>query len=135
MNKVIISNARLTRDVEIRYSNDGKAFAKFGIAVNREFKREEADFINCIAFGKTAETISSYFTKGSAINFEGRIQTSAYNDKDGNRRTSFDVVIDRFEFPVGGKAHNNNDNNNKGDSNTGNWELKGFTEDDGDIPF
>ena len=106
MNKVEIVG-RLTRDVEIRTTESGTVTARFSIAVSRRFKNAEgvyeADFINCVAFGKTAEFIS----KGSMIGVTGRIQTGNYTNKDGQKVYTTDVVIEECEF-VTGKSDNNN---------------------------
>ena len=104
MNKVILCG-RLTAKPELRYTENNKAYARFTIAVNRpkqEDKEQEADFINCISWGKQAETIAKYFDKGSQIVVNGRIRVDNYTDKDGNKRTSTDIVIEEFDF-VGGK--------------------------------
>ena len=89
---------RLTRDPELKYSNSGTAFCRFTVAVNRDFNREEADFINCLAFKKTAETIAEYLSKGKRIALQGRIQTGSYENKNGDKVSTFEVVADRFEF-------------------------------------
>lgn len=102
MNKVILSG-RLTRDPEVRYANSGTSTARLSIACDRKFKNEgqpTADFISCVAFGKTAEFIEKYFTKGAGIEIEGRIQTGSY-DKDGTKVYTTDVVIENVEFPKG----------------------------------
>lgn len=110
MNKVEIVG-RLTRDVEIRTTESGTVTARFSIAVSRRFKNAEgvyeADFINCVAFGKTAEFIGKYFSKGSMIGVTGRIQTGNYTNKDGQKVYTTDVVIEECEF-VTGKSDNNN---------------------------
>lgn len=108
MNKVILSNTRLVRDVDVKVSN-GLAIAKFTVACNRTFNKEKSDFINCVAFGKRAETIAQYFTKGSLINLEGRIQTGFY-EKDGQKIYTFEVVAENFEFPQGNKKENKTNN-------------------------
>lgn len=108
MNKVILSNTRLVRDVEVKVSN-GLAIAKFTVACNRTFNKEKSDFINCVAFGKRAETIAQYFSKGSSINLEGRIQTGFY-EKDGQKKYTFEVVVENFEFPQGNKNENKTNN-------------------------
>lgn len=102
MNKVILMG-RLTRDPEIRYSQgeQSMAIARFSLAVDRKFKQDgqpTADFINCIAFGKTAEVIKKYVTKGTKIAVVGRIQTGSYTNKDGQKVYTTDVVIDELEF-------------------------------------
>ena len=108
MNKVILSNTRLVRDVEVKVSN-GLAISKFTVACNRAFNKEKSDFINCVAFGKRAETIAQYFSKGSSINLEGRIQTGFY-EKDGQKKYTFEVVVENFEFPQGNKNENKTNN-------------------------
>ena len=108
MNKVILSNTRLVRDVDVKVSN-GLVIAKFTIACNRTFNKEKSDFINCVAFGKRAETIAQYFTKGSSINLEGRIQTGFY-EKEGQKIYTFEVVVENFEFPQGNKKENKTNN-------------------------
>lgn len=101
MNKVMLIG-RLTAKPELRYTAGNTAYLRFSIAVNRNFTgqdgKREADFINIVAWRKNAETIAKYFDKGNLIALEGRIQTGNYDDKDGNKRTSFDVVLDNFEF-------------------------------------
>jgi len=89
---------RLTRDPELKYSQAGKAYCRFSLAVQREFNREEADFINCLAFGKTAETIAEWLGKGRRIALQGRIQIGNYENKNGDKVSTFEVVADRFEF-------------------------------------
>lgn len=109
MNKVeLVGN--LTRDPEVKYSTgeNATAIARFSIAVGRRFKREgdaEADFINCVAFGKTAEFIEKYFSKGSPIGISGRIQTGSYTNRDGNKVYTTDVIVEETEF-VGKKSDN-----------------------------
>lgn len=102
MNKVILMG-RLTRDPEVRYSQGATAtaIARFSIAVDRRFKRDgepDADFINCVAFGKTGEFIERYGHKGTKFVVEGRIQTGSYTNKDGQRVYTTDVVAENVEF-------------------------------------
>lgn len=97
MNHVTLMG-RLTREPELKYSQAGKAYCRFSLAVQREFNREEADFINCLAFGKTAETIAEWLGKGRRIALQGRIQTGNYENKNGEKVNTFEVVADRFEF-------------------------------------
>jgi single-strand DNA-binding protein len=101
MNKVVLVG-RITAKPELRYTQSNTAFTRFTIAVNRSFAnsdgKREADFINVVAWRKQAETIARYFDKGSLIGIEGRIQTGSYDDKDGNRRYTFDGALDNFEF-------------------------------------
>ncbi len=102
MNRVTLVG-RLTSKPELRQTQSNIAYAKFSLAVNRQFNREEVDFINCVAWKKQAETISQYLDKGSLISLDGRIQTNSYTDKDGKKRVSFDVVVDSVEFLSSGK--------------------------------
>ena len=116
MNKVQLVG-RLTRDPEIRYSQgeNATATARFSVAVNRRFKNSEgnydADFINCVAFGKSAEFVEKYFKKGMAIGLTGRIQTGSYTNKDGQKVYTTDVVVEETEF-VENKGASSADNSN-----------------------
>lgn len=124
MNKVVIIG-RFTRDPEIKYTTgeNATATARFSLAVNRRFKNKEgnydADFINCVAFGKTAEFIEKYFTKGMAIGITGRIQTGSYTNKEGQKVYTTDVVVEETEF-VESKNKGTSDNvpNNNTNSNS-----------------
>ena len=124
MNKVIIIG-RFTRDPEIKYTTgeNATATARFSLAVNRRFKNKEgnydADFINCVAFGKTAEFIEKYFTKGMAIGITGRIQTGSYTNKEGQKVYKTEVVVEETEF-VESKNKGTSDNvpNNNANSNS-----------------
>ena len=103
MNRVILMG-RLTRDAEIRYSQgeSSTAIARFSLAVDRRFRREgdeqTADFINCVAFGRTAEFMERFGRKGTKFVAEGRIQTGSYTNKDGQRVYTTDVVVESVEF-------------------------------------
>lgn len=102
MNKVILMG-RLTRDPEIRASvATNTTTARFTLAVDRRFKKEgeqqTADFISCVAFGKTAEFIERYLHQGTKIAVVGRIQTGSYTNKDGNKVYTTDIVIEECEF-------------------------------------
>lgn len=102
MNKVILMG-RLTKDPEVRYSQGeaSTAVARFSLAVDRRFKRDNgptADFINCVAFGKTGEFIEKYCHQGTKLCVEGRIQTGSYTNKDGNKVYTTDVVVESAEF-------------------------------------
>nr|DAR92839.1 MAG TPA: Single strand binding protein [Caudoviricetes sp.] len=92
---------RLTRDPEVRYTQSGKACAKFTIAIDRRKSgdgNQQADFIQCVAWEKIAEIISQYCTKGKKIAVEGRIQTRSYEAKDGTKRYATEVVVQSMEF-------------------------------------
>ena len=102
MNKTILMG-RLTRDPEIRTAagESGTVIARFTLAVNRRFRRDgeaSADFINCVSFGKTAEFIEKYISKGRQICVSGRIQTGSYTNKDGQRIYTTEVVVEEVDF-------------------------------------
>ena len=101
MNKVFLVG-RLARDPELRYTSSNLATMRCSIAVDRQFVREGeergADFINIVAFGNRAETMSKYLTKGSQIAVDGRIQTGSYDGQDGKKVYTTDVVVENFQF-------------------------------------
>ena len=103
MNKVILMG-RLTRDAEVRYSqgDSSTAVARFSLAVDRRFKRDgddqTADFINCVAFGRTGEFMERFGRKGTKFLVEGRIQTGSYTNRDGQKVYPTDVVVEQVEF-------------------------------------
>ena len=108
MNKVILMG-RLTRDPDVRYSNgeNATAVARFSLAVDRRFKRDgdqKADFISCVAFGKTAEFIEKYIRKGMRMTLAGRIQTGSYTNKEGNKVYTTDVFVEECEFAESKKS-------------------------------
>ena len=119
MNKVILMG-RLTRDAEIRYSQgeSSTAIARFSLAVDRRFRRDNdeqtADFINCVAFNKTAEFLERFGRKGTKFVLEGRIQTGSYTNKDGQHVYTTDVVVENIEF-----AESKNSNGGDGYSGAG----------------
>lgn len=100
---------RFTRDPDVRYSDNGTSIAKFNIAVDRRFKQDSgptADFISCVAFGKTAEFIEKYFRQGNRIGLNGRIQTGSYTNKDGVKVYTTDVVVENVEFVESNSSRN-----------------------------
>ena len=103
MNKCILVG-RLTKDPETRVSqgDNGTTITRFSIAVNRRFKNKdgiyEADFPNCVCYGKTAEFVDQYFKKGMAIGVTGRLTTGSYTNKDGQKVYTTDVVVEETEF-------------------------------------
>lgn len=152
MNKVVLIG-RLTKDPDLRFAaGSGTAVTRLTLAVNRPFKKDEADFINCIAFGKTGEIIAQYLTKGRQLAISGSIKTGSYEAKDGTRRYTTDVIIDSFDFidsnsSNGNARSNSNFNAENNNFNTGfGSQNNSFNEssfnnddmmpiDDGDIPF
>ena len=109
MNKVVLMG-RLTRDPETRYTQgNNTAVCSFSLAVNRRFKQEgqaDADFINVVAWAKTAEFVSKYFTKGQQVGVIGRIQTRNYDDKDGKKVFVTEVVAEEVYFADSKKEQN-----------------------------
>ncbi len=100
MNKVVLMG-RLTRDPEMRQSQQGTPVLSFSIAVDRRFAKDgqqQADFINCVAWRNTAEFICKYFQKGSMIAVSGRLQSRTWDDRDGKRQYSTEVVVDEAYF-------------------------------------
>ena len=104
MNKVCLIG-RLTNKTTFGYTNGNVAYARFTLAVNRNFKNSQGErqadfinFINCMAYRKTAELINQYTDKGDLLGVEGRIQTGSYTAQDGSKRYTTDVVIDTIEF-------------------------------------
>lgn len=97
----IVLVGRTTKDMELKQSSGGSMYVQFILAVNRNFKdsngEQQADFITCVAWNKTAETLSKYVQKGALIGVEGRLQVRSY-EKDGSRQWVSEVVINRFAF-------------------------------------
>lgn len=131
MNKVILIG-RLVADPDIRHTQSGKCVASYRLAVDRAFKSDgqpEADFINCVAWGKSGEFCQKYLHKGMKIAIEGRIQTGSYTKDDGTKVYTTDVIVEHHEFCEGKK---------QSDSGSYAEPAQGFTEideDDSDLPF
>lgn len=141
MNKVILIG-RLVRDPEVRYmQNDNQtAVARYTLAVDRRFKRDgdeqTADFINCVAFGKTAEFAEKYYHKGIKIVISGRIQTGSYTNKDGVKVYTTDVVVEEQEFAESKNANQqNNERPQSAPENIGDSFMNVPEGIDAEIPF
>ena len=107
-NKVILMG-NLTRDIELRHTQGGMAIAKFGMAINRKTSsqsgeaRETTCFVDCTAFGKSAELLQQYVRKGSPLFVDGRLEFSSWEAKDGGgKRNKLEVVVENFQFMGGG---------------------------------
>ncbi len=126
MNRAMLIG-RLTAKPELRYTNSNVPFARFTIAVNRQFNNQdgnrEADFINIIVWRKQAEVICNYFDKGNLIAIEGRIQTGSFDDKDGNKRYTTEVVLDQFHFIESKAQREANTNNQSSDVTPYDYEV------------
>ena len=139
MNKVILMG-RLTRDPEVRYTqgDNAMAIARYSLAVDRRFKRDgepDADFINCVAFGKSGEFAEKYLKKGTKIAVVGRIQTGSYTNKDGQKVYTTDVVVEEQEFAES-KNSGSSDNNQSAPANK-NTDFMNIPDgiEDSELPF
>ena len=117
INNVVLVG-RLTRDVDLRYTSNGTAYASFTLAVDRDFKNQngerETDFINCAMWRKPAENLANYTKKGSLIGIEGRIQTRNYDNQQGQRVYVTEVLAERFHFLESAKKDDNGVLSNEG---------------------
>ena len=139
---------RLTRDPELRRTGSGIAVASFTVAVDRDFGgrdggEKETDFIDCVAWRQTGEFVSKYFTKGRMIVVSGRLQIKSWNDKDGNKRRSAEVVAENVYF---GDSKKEESNGNSYGGNYGGYNAPAYSaapaqdyaqieDDDGELPF
>ena len=101
MNRTIITG-NLTRDIELKYTQGGMAIAELGVAVNERVRRgeqweDEANFFDCVIFGRQAETASEYLAKGSKVGIDGRLRQDRW-EKDGQKRSKVVIFVDRLEF-------------------------------------
>jgi single-strand DNA-binding protein len=106
LNKVLLIG-NLTRDVEMRATQGGVQIAKMGMAINRKFtqngqSRETTCFVDLTAFGRQAEVLAKYVSKGSPLFVEGRLEFSNWEDKEGNKRSKLEVIVENFQFLGGG---------------------------------
>ena len=119
MNRVTLVG-RLTAKPELRYTASNLPYARFSIAVNRNFRNNEgqteADFINIIVWRKQAENVCNFLDKGRLVSVDGRLQTGSYTDKDGNRRYTTDVVADSVQFLESKNSRSDGASSNSGPS-------------------
>ena len=144
INNVVLTG-RLTKDIDLRYTQSGKAAGSFSLAVERNFTNQQgqrdADFINCQAWGKTAETMANYTHKGSLIGVEGRIQTRNYENKQGQRVYVTEVIVTNFTFLESKKSQGQGGQGYQQATNQGNqgqaWGSgqSDIDIDNGDLPF
>ena len=134
----ITIQGRLTRDPELRRTGSGVAVASFTVAVDRDFAtngEKETDFIDCVAWKQTGEFVSKYFAKGRMIVVSGRLQIRNWNDKDGNKRRTAEVVAENVYF---GDSKSDNQNQNSGYVGSAKVENNNFAvidESDDQLPF
>lgn len=139
MNNVILMG-RLVRDPEIRYtqSNQPMAIARFTLAVNRRFKRQgeqDADFIPCVAFGKQGEFAEKYFRKGQMVSVVGRLQVRNWDDNNGNKRITTEVVVEEQYFAESKKSNAGDSQKRENDGiGEGFYPIDDDVKDD-DLPF
>lgn len=145
MNNVAIVG-RLTKDIDLKYAgSNNMAIGRFSVAVDRKLSKEKkqeaeannqptVDFINCIAFSKTAEIIGQYFHKGNRIAITGHIQTGSYENQQGQRIYTTDVIVDSFDF-IETNSSSNNTNTNQGYGNTADFGMGATFNNDDELPF
>ena len=129
MNKVILTG-RLTRDVELRATQQGNFVCEFTLATNRPVVRDGervADFVTCIVWNKQAENLAKYQSKGNLIAVEGNIRTDSYKDKDGNTRYKTYVLVNTIEY-LEAKKPENASNENTSDNNASNEESNPYAD-------
>ena len=144
MNNVILTG-RITKKIEISFTNSGKTFTRFTLAVDKGLSKEKrqqaetdgqatADFINCVAWGKTAETLQKYTAKGKKILVNGSIETGSYTAQDSSKRYTTDVLVNRAEILE--FVDNNNNTNSQDTQPFGQFDELPYQEaTNEDIPF
>ena len=130
---------RLTRDPEARTTQSGQSVASFTLAVDRSTKgpkgEKETDFINCVAFGKTAKVVCAYVLKGQRLIVQGRIQTGSYTDKNGNKRYTTNISVSTVEFVEKKERHDQSPMDSFGDGRAkSSWEAQPMQFDE-EVPF
>ena len=137
LNQIVLMG-RLTKDPELRMTQSQKSVASFTLAVDRDYQqsgeRKETDFISCVAWGRTADFVHQYFVKGQMAIVTGRLQIRDWTDRDGNKRTSAEVVADRVYFGEAKRQEKQEFHPAQGPVDV---DASGFHEaaDDGELPF
>lgn len=140
MNKAILMG-RMTADAELKRTPgsqknpDGTSVCAFTLAVNRRGKDAGADFIDCVAWGKTAEFICKYFSKGQMMNVAGRIQTRTWEDKEGHKRKSTELVIEEVDFCESKSQNSRKESNQEIGDPMAPLGFAALPGDDGGLPF
>ncbi len=143
MLNVVVIMGRLTAQPELRTTNSGISVTSFSVAVNRSYSKDgnnQTDFINCVAWRNNAEFITKYFGKGQMIAIKGSLQQSSYTDKEGNKRTTYDVVVDTADFcgskaESGGSAPIRTEASPASFSNVDTGDFEEISMGDEDLPF
>ena len=133
INKVLLIG-RLTRDPEVKQTSTGMSYCRFSLAVNRyyiqnEERKEEVSFLNCVAWGKQAEVIGKYCAKGKQIGVEGRLKQNSWQDKEGQARSSIDIIVEQMQLLSSASTAPRQTENTPGSP-----EIEATISDD-DIPF
>jgi len=133
----VVCFGNLTRDAEMRMSSSGSAITKFSVACNERYKTSDgswtdrAEFVNCVLFGKRAESLAQYLTKGSAVMIDGKLRTSSWDDKDGNKRYKTEVIVDNVVLAGRGSGQGSGQQSGGYGDDGGDY----GDSDDTDIPF
>lgn len=117
---------RLTREPELRYTQSQTPVVSFTVACDRDFGEKQTDFIDCVAWRNTAEFVDTYFAKGSMAAVSGRLQSRRWEDRDGNKRTNWEILVDNIYFA---------DTKRSNEAQTYKPQLVEVDGDDGDLPF
>ncbi|MBE6988995.1 MAG: single-stranded DNA-binding protein [Ruminococcaceae bacterium] len=137
LNKVILMG-RITADPELKHTPSNVAVCTFSLAVNRRFNRNETDFIDIVTWRQQAEFVSKYFSKGQQMVVVGALQTRTWEDKNGNKRKSVEVVVDEVHFADSKRTAGNTSPREEAlpfDFSAGNAFSEIEDEDDGNLPF
>lgn len=127
---------RLTRDPEIRYTQNNTPVASYSIAVDRNYSKDQdrqTDFIDIVSWNKAAEFVSKWFKKGSLIVVVGRLQVRKWQDKDGNNRISYEVISEEVSF--GGSKNDSDSSGSHANATTDAVDVESSDDDDGEMPF
>ncbi len=129
---VCVITGRIVRDPELRHIGSGKAVTSFTVAVQREGKNDSADFVDCVAWEKTAEFVCDYFIKGQRIEVKGPLRTRIHERKDGTKQKITEILCERVMFGESKNANNNSvdDNSDRDDSGFSICDIS-----DDDLPF
>lgn len=132
-----VGMGRLTKNPELRYTQQNTPVASFTIAVDRDFSsgEKQTDFIDCVAWKSSAEFIAKHFAKGQMMSAAGRLQSRKWQDRDGNNRISWEIIVDRAYFCGDRKAENAADIYSNKALNVSAPEFEELEGEDGELPF
>lgn len=134
LNKIVIMG-RLTRNPELRHTASGKSVANFAVAVDRDFEKNQTDFIEVVCWDNTADFVSSYFTKGRMAVVSGRLKIRDWTDRDGNKRKAAEVVADNVYFGDSKKEDPLAEFTKAHPETVAEDRFAELADDDGDLPF